>query len=159
MGGDFNVVRNTGEKRNSLTRTRSMRIFDELIRELELQDPLLNNAQFTCANFREQLICCRLDWFLLSTGFTELFGYFRQEALIRSVSDHSPVILTTNPPSWGPSTFRFENMWLDHKSLKNNMAEWWNYDNSYGRPGYKFMRKLKVSNTSFIHGIKKSLVI
>ena len=38
MGGDFNVVRNIGEKRNSLTNT-SMRIFDELIRELELWDP------------------------------------------------------------------------------------------------------------------------
>ena len=43
LGGDFNVVRNVGEKRNSLSNTRSMRIFDELIRELELRDPL-NNA-------------------------------------------------------------------------------------------------------------------
>ena len=44
LGGDFNVVRNTGEKRNSPTDTHSMRIFDELIREWELQDPPLNNA-------------------------------------------------------------------------------------------------------------------
>ena len=47
VGGDFNVVRNIAEKRNSLTNTRSMRIFDGLIRELELWDPPLNNAQFT----------------------------------------------------------------------------------------------------------------
>ena len=38
LGGDFNVVRNIGEKSNSLSNTRSMRIFNELIRELELQD-------------------------------------------------------------------------------------------------------------------------
>ena len=36
LGGDFNVVRNIAEKRNSLSNTRSMRIFNELIRELEL---------------------------------------------------------------------------------------------------------------------------
>ena len=97
LGGDFNVVRNIGEKRNSLSNTRSMRIFDELIRELELQDPPLNNAQFTWSNFRKQPICCRLDRFLLASGFSDMFGYFRQEALLRCVSDHSPVILSTNP--------------------------------------------------------------
>ena len=52
MGGDFNVVRNIREKRNDLTNTRSMRIFDELIRELELRNPPLNNAHFTWSNFR-----------------------------------------------------------------------------------------------------------
>ena len=47
LGGDFNVVRNIGEKRNNSSNTRSMRTFDELIREVELQDPPLCNAQFT----------------------------------------------------------------------------------------------------------------
>ena len=79
----------------------------------------------------------------MSTGFTELYGYFRQEASIRCVSDHSSIILTTNPPSWGPSPFCFENMWLEHKSLKNNVFKCWNHDNSYGRLGYIFIRKLK----------------
>ena len=143
LGGDFNVVRNIGEKRNSMSNTRNMRIFDELIRELELQDPPLNNAQFTWSNFRELPICCRLDRFLLSTEFTEMFGYFRQEASIRCVSDHMLVILSTNPPSWGPSPFRFENIWLEYKLFKKHVSDWWNHDNTYRRPGYKFMRKLR----------------
>ena len=95
LGGDFNIVRNIGEKRNSSSNTYSMRIFDELIRELELMDPPLNNHQFTWLNFRDQPICCRVDRFLVSTGFSELFGYYRQEAAARYISDHTPVILST----------------------------------------------------------------
>ena len=63
LGGDFNVVRNTRGKRNSLSNTHSIRTFDELIRKVELQDPPLINAQFTWSNFREHPICCRLDRF------------------------------------------------------------------------------------------------
>ena len=125
MGGDFNVVRNIGEKRNSWTNTRSMRIYDELIRELELRDPPLNNAQFTWSNFRELPICCRLDRFLISMGFREMFKYFRQEAVASCISDHSPVILSTIPPIWGPTLFRFENMWLEHKLFKTTVSDWW----------------------------------
>ena len=83
LSGDFNVVRNTGEKRNSLTNTRGMRIFDELIKELELRDPPLINAQFTSSNFRKHPICGRLDRFLFSTPFCEMFNYLRQEVGVR----------------------------------------------------------------------------
>ena len=54
IGGDFNVVRNLQEKFNSHRVTRSMRLFDELLRELNLKDPPLSNGQFTWSNFREQ---------------------------------------------------------------------------------------------------------
>ena len=120
-----------------------MRIFDELIRELELQDPHLNNGQFTWSNFREHPICCRLDRFLLSRGFNEMFSYYRHEVVVRFISDHSSVILSTNPPSWGPIPFRFEKMWLQHRRFNADVSGWWQQDTSYGRPGYKFMRKLR----------------
>ncbi|XP_073291110.1 uncharacterized protein [Primulina huaijiensis] len=54
LGGDFNVVRNTGEKLNSLSNTTSMSCFDKLIGELRLHDPPLLNAKFTWSNFRAQ---------------------------------------------------------------------------------------------------------
>lgn len=41
LGGDFNAVRNVNEKENSSTYTRSMRRFDELIREKEVIDLLV----------------------------------------------------------------------------------------------------------------------
>ena len=39
IGGDFNVVRKVQEKFNSNRTTRSMRMFDELVRELNLKGP------------------------------------------------------------------------------------------------------------------------
>ena len=47
IGGDFNVVRSVQEKFNSNRTTASMKLFDELVRELLLKDPLLCNDQFT----------------------------------------------------------------------------------------------------------------
>ena len=105
--------------------------------------PTDNNAQFTWSNFRQIPICCRLDRFLISVGFSEIFSYLKQEAVVRYISDHSPVFLTTIPPSWGPTPFCFENMWLEHKLFKATVSDWWRQDTSYGRPGYKFMRKLR----------------
>ena len=54
IGGDFNVVRDVTEKLNSNSVTRSMKTFDELIREMGLVDPPLRNAKFTWSNFSEQ---------------------------------------------------------------------------------------------------------
>ena len=43
IGADFNVVRSLQEKFNSNRSTRSMKLFDELVRELNLKDPPLCN--------------------------------------------------------------------------------------------------------------------
>ena len=104
------MVRSLQEKFISNRITRSMKMFDELVRELNLKDPPLCNGQFTWSNFRDQPVCCRLDRFLPSVYWEDVFPYFRQEMVVRVVSDHCPVILDTTPPSWGPTPFRFENM-------------------------------------------------
>ncbi|PON75016.1 hypothetical protein TorRG33x02_245810 [Trema orientale] len=55
-----------------------------------LKDLPLRNAMFTQTNLRE-------------------------EVEVRATSDHS--LLDSSPPKWGPSPFRFEHMWLDHKDF------------------------------------------
>ncbi|RVW86687.1 LINE-1 retrotransposable element ORF2 protein [Vitis vinifera] len=47
------------------------------------------------------------------------------EALPRWTSDHSPICLETNPFMWGPTPFRFENMWLFHPEFKEKFRDWW----------------------------------
>ena len=81
---------------------------------------------------------------MFSTPFSEMFSYLRHEVIARCISDHSPVILSTIPPSWGPTPFRFENMWLEHNLFKANVSAWWEQDTSYGRLGYRFIRKLRT---------------
>ncbi|XP_062073105.1 uncharacterized protein LOC133777487 isoform X1 [Humulus lupulus] len=144
LGGDFNVVRRVDEKLNSKSITRSMKNFDALIREMNLVDPKLQNGRYTWSNFRQRPICSRLDRFLFSPSWTEFYPFIRQEVLVRLVSDHCLVVLDSNPPSWGPSPFRFDNSWLEHKDFKVFCQKWWNSSKMMGWPGYGFMEKLSL---------------
>ncbi|EXB80244.1 hypothetical protein L484_025093 [Morus notabilis] len=81
--------------------------------------------------------------FLYSSGFGESFNFLRQEAIVRCVSDHCFIVLSTDPPNWGPMPFRFENIWLEHKRFKKDLEVWWREETGQGWAGYKFMRKLK----------------
>ncbi|RVW46188.1 Transposon TX1 uncharacterized 149 kDa protein [Vitis vinifera] len=66
-----------------------------------------------------------------------------QEALIRRTSDHWPIVMDTNPFMWGPTPFRFENMWLQHPNFKENFRNWWSGFQGNGWEGHKFMRRLQ----------------
>ncbi|RVW90395.1 hypothetical protein CK203_045762 [Vitis vinifera] len=123
--------------------TPSMRDFDSFIRECELLDPPLRNASFTWSNMQESPVCKRLDRFLYSNEWGLLFPQGLQEALIRRTSDHWPIVMDTNPFMWGPTPFRFENMWLQHTNFKENFRDWWSGFQGNGWEGHKFMRRLQ----------------
>ena len=55
---------------------------------------------------RERLACPRIDRFLFSDGWEEMFQSVRQEALVRATSDHCPIILDTNNFKWDPQCFK-----------------------------------------------------
>ena len=84
-----------------------------------------------------------LDHFLYSNERGHLFPQGLQEALPRRTSDHWPIVLDTNPFKWGPTPFRFENMWLQHPSFKENFRNWWRGFQGNGWEGHKFMRRLQ----------------
>ncbi|KAL6328062.1 hypothetical protein AAG906_033333 [Vitis piasezkii] len=131
VGGDFNVIRRSSKKMGSSSLTPSMRDFDSFIRECELLDPPLRNASFTWSNMQE------------SPVLGLLFPQGLQEALIRRTSDHWPIVMDTNPFMWGPTPFRFENMWLKHPNFKENFRDWWSGFQGNGWEGHKFMRRLQ----------------
>ncbi|KAJ9707044.1 hypothetical protein PVL29_002161 [Vitis rotundifolia] len=143
VGGDFNVIRRSSEKLGGSSLTSSMKDFDSFIRECELLDPPLRNASFTWSNLQESPVCKRLDRFLYSNEWGQLFSQGLQETLPRRTSDHCPIVLDTNPFKWGPTPFRFENMWLQHPSFKENFRNWWSGFQGNGWEGHKFMRRLQ----------------
>ena len=142
VGGDFNVIRRRLEKLGGSGVTSSMRDFDGFIRECELHDPPLRNASFTWSNIQESPVCKRLDQFLYSNEWELSFPQSLQEVLLRWTSDHWPIVLDTNPFKWGPTPFRFENMWLQHHNFKESFSSWWREFEGNGWEGHKFMRKL-----------------
>ncbi|WJZ85876.1 hypothetical protein VitviT2T_005388 [Vitis vinifera] len=143
VGGDFNVIRRSSEKMGGSSLTPNMRDFDSFISECELLDPPLRNASFTWSNMQESPVCKRLDRFLYSNEWGLLFPKGLQEALIRRTSDHWLIVMDTNPFMWGPTPFRFENMWLQHTNFKENFRDWWSGFQGIGWEGHKFMRRLQ----------------
>ncbi|RVX19456.1 LINE-1 retrotransposable element ORF2 protein [Vitis vinifera] len=143
VGGDFNVIRRCSEKLGGGRLTPSMKDLDDFIRENELIDPPLRSASFTWSNMQEHPVCKRLDRFLYSNEWEQLFPQSLQEVLPRWTSDHWPIVLETNPFKWGPTPFRFENMWLHHPSFKECFGRWWREFQGDGWEGHKFMRRLQ----------------
>ncbi|RVW38475.1 Transposon TX1 uncharacterized 149 kDa protein [Vitis vinifera] len=90
-------------------------------------------------------VCKRLDRFLYSNEWGLLFPQGLQEALIRRTSDHWPIVMDTNPFMWGPTPFRFENMWLQHTNFKENFRDWWSGFQGNGWEGHKFTRRLQYA--------------
>ena len=143
IGGDFNVIRRSVEKLGGSRITANMRHFDEPIRELEFFDPRPRNASFTWSNIQDFPIFKRLDIFLFTFEWDNIFPHCTQEALLRWTSDHNPICLDTNPSKWGLTPFRFENMWLLHSEFRKCFSTWWQEGQEDEWEGHKFMRKLK----------------
>ena len=143
IGGDFNVIGRSSEKLGGSSLTSSMKDFDDFIRECELLDPPLHNTPFTWSNMQESPVCKRLDRFLYSNEWELSFPQRLQKVLPRRTSDHWPIALETNPFKWGPTPFRFENIWLQHPSFKECFKSWWSGFQGTGWEGHKFMRKLQ----------------
>ncbi|RVW35116.1 hypothetical protein CK203_085887 [Vitis vinifera] len=143
VGGDFNVIRRSSEKLGGSRLTPSMKDFDDFISDYELIDLPLRSASFTWSNMQVNPVCKRLDRFLYSNEWEQAFPQSIQGVLPRWTSDHWPIVLETNPFKWGPTPFRFENMWLQHPSFKENFGRWWREFQGNGWEGHKFMRKLQ----------------
>ena len=56
---------------------------------------------------------------------------------------HYPILLSMGCCKWGPSPFRFENMWLNHSEVLPMVEYWWKNTPLRGRPGHGFINKLK----------------
>lgn len=142
IAGDFNVPRYPTEKTNCQRTNTSMRQFDRLIREMELVDLNLSNGIYTWSNLRMDPLCARLDRIMFTKEWGDYFQFGRQYLAERIISDHFPIILETGIATWGPTPFRFENMWLQDRSFKTLFREWWRSTDRYGGQGYSFMMKL-----------------
>lgn len=112
LRGDLNVIRFSHERSPCSRERKSMRTFDNFIREGDLGDITLANAKFIRSNFRDMEVKSRLVRFLFSPDWEADFQSVRRIEGSRMTSDHFPLILDTNPVDWGPSPFRFANMWL-----------------------------------------------
>lgn len=122
--------------------TRSMRDFENFVLEAKLCDCPSSNASFTWTNGQTPSILSRLDKFLVSRDWEEMYPHYFQEVRTKITYDHWSVVLQANNRSYGPKLFRFENMWTTHSSFKDMVSKLWKECHVEGWEGFKFMQKL-----------------
>ncbi|RVW78514.1 Transposon TX1 uncharacterized 149 kDa protein [Vitis vinifera] len=105
--------------------TGAMRFFAQTVDELELMDLPMQGGAFTWSGGRNNQSWARLDRFLVTQQWLEMFSGVAQCRLQRPTSDHFPILLMGGGLRRGPTPFRFENMWLKVDGFKGLLREWW----------------------------------
>ncbi|XP_075489728.1 uncharacterized protein LOC142528576 [Primulina tabacum] len=124
VGGDFNVVRNSSECLGSSGgRLLPMEEFNQFILDSGLVDAGFEGSSFTWTN---KTIWKRLDRVFVSVDWGDHFHSIRVEHLIRTVSDHCPLFVSVPVFASGPSSFRFQSMWLRHHGFLQTVRLNWN---------------------------------
>ncbi|XP_073015629.1 uncharacterized protein [Primulina eburnea] len=124
VGGDFNVVRDASECLGSRGgRFLPMEEFNTFILDSGLIDAGFEGSSFTWTN---KTIWKRLDRVLVSVDWGDHFSSIRVEHLARTVSDHCPLLVTAPVFARGPSSFRFQRMWVRHHGFLQTVRLNWN---------------------------------
>ncbi|KAL4204495.1 hypothetical protein AMTRI_Chr01g110160 [Amborella trichopoda] len=124
LGGDFNVTRWFHERNTSTSISQDMRDFADFITKNELIDIPLQGSQFTWSNHSPNPSLSKLDRFLFSINWDELFSGSLALALPKPTLDHCSILLDTNTVQRGPKPFRFELARLEEASLSTLMPIW-----------------------------------
>lgn len=83
-----------------------------------LVDLQFGGAMCTWSNHQFPPTMSRLDRFLVSGEWMDLFLEVCQIAMPNPISDPYPIILDTKLEQWGPTSFRFELMWVQENDLR-----------------------------------------
>ncbi|GJX68153.1 RNA-directed DNA polymerase, eukaryota [Tanacetum coccineum] len=111
--GDFNEVRYEMERLGTIFDKRSASLFNDFIHSTGLCDLPMGGKRFTRMN-NIGLKHSKIDRFLVSNHVVHLWPNTNVLALPREFSDHTPILLKTSAPDFGPTPFKLFNTWLEH---------------------------------------------
>lgn len=145
IGGDFNEVLYLEERNRATRRTQGIDEFCDFVDRNELVNVPISGARFTWCNFQGDPALSKLDKFLVSGEWEDLFSHMCVCALPRPGSNHTPLMLKGGDfhSNSGPRPFRFQNMWLLHPRFVDIIRNWWDDLEVWGPPGQIFRLKLK----------------
>lgn len=119
VGGKWNVIRFPSEKLGGCRITPNMQQFSDRINSNSIINLHLSRAAFTWSNLQRSPLMSKLDRFLVSMHWLELYLIVSQVAFPKPASVHCPILLDSRFDTWGPAPFRFELMWLEGKHFSD----------------------------------------
>jgi hypothetical protein len=126
IGGDFNILRFSGEKNRNFSRNRFTDMFNWIINTFELRDLNLNGGMYTWSNNQANPTLERLDRVLISPEWEALFPLTNLRKTPRFLSDHNPLILCSDQEkNRKTKKFCFETSWVKHPDFIPKVKEIW----------------------------------
>ena len=140
IGGDFSP----DEKYNDNYNNRWPFLFNAVIDSLNLREVDLSGRRFTWANNMPNQTFEKLDRVLVSTDFEAQFPHTSVQALNREISDHTPLLVSTNNASttYQPQ-FKFELGWLLRDGFCEMVANVWQNTTVSGSPIENWQIKIR----------------
>lgn len=140
--GDFNEVRQHGERFNCQFNKQGADYFNDFIREAQLVDIPMGGRKFTRvgADWRKFSKLVRV---LVSGNFLDYWSNLSVTALDRKLSDHCPILLSDKLLDFGPKPFRFFDAWLDKHDIEVVIKNAWAKSVTSFHPDCIFRDKLK----------------
>jgi exonuclease III len=109
IGGDFNILRFSFEKNKETRRNRWSSMFNAIINSHDLREIDMSGGQYTWSNNHINPTLEKLDRFLMTADWEDMFPLTTVHKIARDVSDHNPIILDTmENREHKKKTFRFE---------------------------------------------------
>jgi hypothetical protein len=142
-------------------------LFNVVIDSFDLREIDLTGRQFTRANSLPVPTYEKLDRVLMMTEWEFKFPLASVRAQDRTVSDHTPLLLDTNSPTYNgkPKQFKFELSLFSREDFYHKVVEIWNKpvrgNNSVQRWNHKFSEVSRflrrwVNHTNGVYKQKKT---
>ncbi|KAJ0934874.1 putative RNA-directed DNA polymerase [Helianthus annuus] len=120
--GDFNDVRNEGERVNSSFDPYATAFFNDFISRAGLLEYRMLGGQYTYISDNEEIKLSKLDRIFVCDLFMSKWPGASLSVLKKGASDHCPVSLMCFVCDFGPTPFKLYNSWVGTKEL-NNIVE------------------------------------
>jgi hypothetical protein len=135
------------QKNNDRFNGRWLTLFNACIESLNLGELVLLGCKFTWANSAPVPTFKKLDRVLVSTDWEQKFPLSSVEALIRELSDHTPLLLDMGNASHRGNNcnFKFELSWLTREDFHETIAKVWQEENRGDTPMKKWQNKIRTA--------------
>lgn len=94
-GGDFNIIRGMREKNKRHGNLKFVAKFNDVIHSLGLREVDMGGGKYTWTNKQRHPTLEKLDRVLMSFSWEDLYPLVSVRKLVREVSDHNPLLLST----------------------------------------------------------------
>ncbi|CAN6218601.1 unnamed protein product [Urochloa humidicola] len=125
LAGDFNLVRSAADKKGGAPDARLCAAFNATLEDIGVIELPLLDKLFTWSNQRADPVLARLDRVFVNNEQCAAFPNSTLTSLVRTTSDHTPILAslaTTIPKS---NLFRFENAWLRNATFLPSVLPSW----------------------------------